>query len=55
MYPSISWMKYLTNATEHIRTIKMKPADVQLGTIIDHGIEHNDKDPKFKVDDHVRI
>ena len=31
----------------------MKPA-VQLGTYIDH-VVHNDKDPKFKVGDHIRI
>ena len=34
------------NKTYH-RTIKMKPADVQSGTYIEYGIEHNFKDPKF--------
>ena len=37
------------------RTIKMKPTDVKSSTYIDFDVEHNDKDPKFKVDDHVRI
>ena len=35
------------------RTIKIKPADVN--TYIDFGKEVNDKDPKFKVGDYVRI
>ena len=26
-----------------------------MDTFIDNGVEHNDKDPKFKVGDHVRI
>ena len=37
------------------RTIKMKPIDVKDNTYINIGKEINDKDPKFKVDDHVRI
>ena len=37
------------------RTIKMKPVDVKDNTYIDFKKEVNDKDPKFKVDDHVRI
>ena len=37
------------------RTIKMKPADVKNNTYIDFKKEINDKDPKFKVGDHVRI
>ena len=36
------------------RTIKMKPAGVKVGTYIYYGVEHNKKDPKFKVSDHVR-
>ena len=32
-----------------------KPADVKDNTYIDFGKEVNDKDPKFKVGDHVRI
>ena len=31
----------------------MKPAVVQPGTYTDYGVENNDKDPKFKADDHV--
>ena len=37
------------------RTIKMKPVDVKDNTYIDFKKEANDKDPKFKVGDHVRI
>ena len=42
------------NNTYH-RTIKMKPVDVKDNTYIDFKQEVNDKDPKFKVGDHVRI
>ena len=42
------------NNTYH-RTIKMKPVDVKDNTYIDFKKEVNDKDPKFKVGDHVRI
>ena len=37
------------------RTIKMKPVDVKSSTYIDFNKEHNNEDPKSKVDDHVRI
>ena len=37
------------------RAIKMKPVDVKDNTYIDSNKEVNDKDPKFKVGDHVRI
>ena len=37
------------------RTVKMRPVDVKLNTYIDFNKEVNDKDPKFKVGDHVRI
>ena len=37
------------------RIIKMKLIDVKSGTYIDFGVEKNDMDLKFKVDDHVRI
>ena len=33
----------------------MKPADVQMGIYIEYCVEHNIKDHKFKVGDHVRI
>ena len=42
------------NNTYH-RAIKMKPVDVKGNTYIDFKKELNDKDPKFKVGDHVRI
>ena len=42
------------NKTVH-RTIKMKPVDVKDNTYVDSKKEVNDKDPKFKVRDHVRI
>ena len=41
------------NNTYH-RTIKMKPVDVKDNTYIDFEKEVNDKNPKFKVGDHVR-
>ena len=37
------------------RTIKLKLLDVKDNTYIDSNKEINDKDPKFKVGDHVRI
>ena len=36
-------------------TIKMKPVDVKTNTYIDSRKDINDKDPKSKVDDAVRI
>ena len=42
------------NNTYHT-TIKMKPIDVKDNTYINTSKEINNKDPKFKVDDHVRI
>ena len=42
------------NNTYH-KPIKMKPFDVKDNTYIDFKKESNDKNPKFKVDDHVRI
>ena len=42
------------NNTYH-RTIKIKPVDVKDNTYFDFEKEVNDKDPKFKVGDHVRI
>ena len=37
------------------RTIKVKPIDVKDNAYIAFGKEVNDKDPNFKVGDHVRI
>ena len=42
------------NNTYH-RTIKAKPVDVKDNTYIDFKREVNDKDPKFKVSNHVNI
>ena len=42
------------NNTYH-RKIQMKPVDVKGNTYMDSNKEVNDKDPKFKVDDYVRI
>ena len=42
------------NNTCH-RTITMEPIDVKDNTYIDSKKEVNDKDPKFKVGDHIRI
>ena len=42
------------NNTYH-RTIKMKPIDVKDNTYVDFKKEANDRDPKFKVGNHVRI
>ena len=37
------------------RIIKMKPVDIKDNTYIDFEKENNDKDPKFKIGDHVRF
>ena len=42
------------NNTYH-RTIKINPVDVKDNTYINFGKESNDKDPKFKIGDYVRI
>ena len=36
-------------------TIKLKPIDVKSSTYIAFGKENNEKDPKFKAGDHIRI
>ena len=33
----------------------MKPIDVKSDSLAEHNEESNEKDPKFKVGDHVRI
>ena len=45
---------YDYNNTYH-RTINMKPVDIKDNRYIDFEKEVNDKDPKFKIDDRVRI
>ena len=42
------------NNTYH-STVKMKPVDVKSSTYIDFIKENNEKDPKFKIGDIVRI
>ena len=42
------------NNTYH-RTIKMKPIDVGDDSFAEYNEESDEKDPKFKVGDHVRI
>ena len=37
------------------RTIKMKPIDVKSNSYAEYNVDSNVKDPKFQVDDHVRI
>ena len=37
------------------KTIKMKPIDVKSDSFTEYSEESNEKDPKFKVGDHVRI
>ena len=41
------------NNTYH-RTIKITPIDVKWSTYIEFDVENNDKDPKFKVGNHLR-
>ena len=37
------------------RTIKMKPIDVKIDSFAEYNEESNEKGPKFKVCDHVRV
>ena len=37
------------------RTIKMKPIDVNSDSYAEYNLGSNEKDPKFKVGDHMRI
>ena len=37
------------------KTIKMKPIDVTGDSYAEYNVDFNEKDPKFKVGDHVRI
>ena len=37
------------------RTIKMKPIDVTFDFYAEYNEDSNEKDPKFKVGDHIRI
>ena len=42
------------NNTYH-RTIKVKPVDDKSNSYAEYNVDYSDKDPKFKVVDHVRI
>ena len=42
------------NNTYH-GTVEIKPIDGKLGTHFDFGVEGNNKEPKFKVGNHLRI
>ena len=42
------------NNTYH-KSIKMKPVDVKSDSFAEYNEESNEKDPKFKVGDHIRI
>ena len=42
------------NNTYH-KTIKKKPIDVKSDSYAEYSVDFNDKDPKFKIGDHVRI
>ena len=56
--PNKIWVEkgseFHNNSRDH-RTIKMKPIDVKDNIYVDSKKEVNDKDPKFKIGDHVRI
>lgn len=37
------------------RTIKLKPTDIKVDIYTGFDVEKNDKDPKFKTVDHIKI
>ena len=47
-------MKRFAHTSKHHATIKIKPSDVTQGYWLSCWTEHNDKDLKFKIGDHVR-
>ena len=51
----INWLIQLINTIIYHSTIKMRPIGVKSITYVDFGIENNEKDFKFKVDDHVKV
>ena len=51
---AISKNVYFKVNTYH-KTIKMKPIDVKNDSFAEYNEESNEKDPKFKVNDHFRI
>ena len=42
-------------AIHNIKNIKMKPIDVKRDSFAEYNEKSNEKDPKVKVDDHVKI
>ena len=42
------------NNTYH-KTIKMKPTDIKPDSYTEYNVDSNEKEPKFKIGDHVRI
>ena len=42
------------NITYH-RSIKMKPVDIKSNCYAEYNVDSNAKDPKFKIDDHIKI
>ena len=51
----VNQMIQCKKTTTNHRTIKIKPVDVKCGNYIEYNVNSNDKDPKFKIGDHVRI
>ena len=51
----IDKLEGITDKNSSPGTIKMKPADIMPVMYFEHDVEHKDKDPICKVDDHVRI
>ena len=45
----------MINTVVHHKAIKIKLIGIELSTYVDFSVENNDKDPSFKVHDHVRI
>ena len=60
---AVSEKKYIDTLDETVdkynstyrRRIKMKPVDVKSSTYTYFDVESNDKDPKFKISDQVKI
>ena len=52
MFQMILLVKY--NKTFH-KAIKIKPTDVKRDSYSDQNVDSNEKDPKFKIGDHVRL
>ena len=53
-FDALDNIAYKSNNTVH-KSIKMKPIDVTADSYAEHNEDSNEKDPKFKFGDHVRI